>query len=504
MVTGVILAAGMSTRMGRFKPMLPLGDTTFIKRIIQMMRLAGIEDILVVAGAHKDELEAHLAGENVRILFNANFASTQMIESIRLAIRDVARTADAIVLTPADVALPDACVYRAVIRMQKEGDCIRPSFRGQGGHPILINKQIFSSILAYSGDDGLKGALKEAGANIAWACVGDPGVVMDADTPDDYQQAIDLLEKRKEYIAVCGGLNVDIGGTPDHTLIANDSNPGSVRISLGGVARNCAHNLCLLDRRVMLFTAYGDDQYKGLVEQQADLLGIDLGASMCIRGEKTATYLFINSPDGNLELAINDMQICSRLSPEYFEKHLQEINRAQCLMIDANLPIESIAYLTEHVSVPIFADMVSETKAKRMIPYLKKFYAIKPNHLEAQILSGIAVTDEESAKRAGEAILQTGVSQVFLSRGKEGILVVTKDGAYQVDACTADPVNMTGAGDAALAALIAATMKGSDPVLAARYANAAASIAIESETTVSEKMSPKQVEERVRSCYGPS
>ena len=223
MVTGVILAAGMSTRMGRFKPMLPIGDQTFIKRIIHMMHLAGIEDIIVVAGAHKNELEEHLAGEEVRILFNANYASTQMIESIRLAIRDVARSADAIVLTPADVALPDDCVYRAVIRMQKEGDCVRPSYGGRGGHPILINKQIFSSILAYAGDGGLKGALKEAGASIAWAAVGNPGVVMDADTPEDYQQALDLLEERKEYIAVCGGLNVDIGGTPDAKLIPNDS-----------------------------------------------------------------------------------------------------------------------------------------------------------------------------------------------------------------------------------------------------------------------------------------
>ncbi|MBP5383990.1 MAG: NTP transferase domain-containing protein, partial [Lachnospiraceae bacterium] len=70
-IAGVILAAGMSSRMGQFKPMLSIGDTTFIKRIIHNMHLAGIQEILVVTGANRDELAAHLEGESVRLLFNA-------------------------------------------------------------------------------------------------------------------------------------------------------------------------------------------------------------------------------------------------------------------------------------------------------------------------------------------------------------------------------------------------------------------------------------------------
>ncbi len=227
-IVGVILAAGMSSRMGTFKPLLRIGESTFVKRIISMMREAGITEIFVVAGAKRNELEEHLKDENVRVLFNAQYETTQMLESIKLAVREVQRYADAIILTPVDVALPDAAVYRTVLRRFGEADCIRPIYQGHGGHPVLIGRSTFPSILAYNAQNGLRGALRDAGAKTLEVKVKHPGVMVDADTPEDYQHVLEALESKKDYVVVAGGLNIDIGGTSKKPLVASDSNPGIV------------------------------------------------------------------------------------------------------------------------------------------------------------------------------------------------------------------------------------------------------------------------------------
>lgn len=497
-IVGVILAAGMSSRMGQFKPVLPLGDTTFIKRIISMMRGAGVDEILVVSGAKRSQLEEHLRGENVKLLFNAQYESTQMLESVKLAIREAQRYADAILLTPVDVALPDEAVYRAIMRRFSDADCVRPVYRGRGGHPVLIGRRVFPMILGYEGQNGLKGALHEAGAVTEEVNVNHPGIVMDADTPEDYRQVQAFLGAQRDYIAVAGGLNIDIGGTALKPLVALDSNPGIVRSSLGGVARNIAHNLCLMGQRVLLFTAYGDDQYREMIEDSADVLGLDLSCSLCVPRASTATYLFLNEPDGNLSVAVNDMQICSFLTPAYFEKHLEKINGAKLLILDANLPKESIAYLMEHVQIPVFADMVSAAKAGVFLPYLSKLHTLKANVLEAEVLSGVQITDEQTRMEAAQKLHQEGVWQVFLSCGKDGMLAVGDHATQMVGACRSDPVNMTGAGDASLAALAIAYLQGMNLEDMARYANAAAAIAIESKATVNEKISITEIENRVK------
>ncbi|MBO4903108.1 MAG: NTP transferase domain-containing protein [Lachnospiraceae bacterium] len=497
-IKGVILAAGMSSRMGQFKPMLQVGDTSFIKRIIHTMRAAGLEDILVVTGAGRDELAEHLADENVRLLFNAQYETTQMLESVKLAIREVQRIADAIVLTPVDICLPGIPVYRGLLRKVYSADCVRPVYDGRPGHPVLIGKRVFSAVLGYMGPGGLKGALKDAGATTVSEEVNDPGILFDADTPEDYELLLQMVNSKKDYIVVAGGLNIDIGGTSHVPMIMHDSNPGIVKISSGGVARNIAHNLSLLKQQVYLLTAYGDDHYRDLIEKEADAAGIDLTCALRPYGERSATYLFVNESDGNLAVAINDMQICRHLTPDYFAQHLDLINGARLLVLDANLPEESIAYLTENAKVPVFADVVSVAKAERFLPYLGKIHTIKPNILEAEKLSGVKITDEASLRKAGEKIHAMGVKNVFLSTGGSGLLIVNDEGVQTVEPCRAKPVNMTGAGDACLAALIVAYLQGKSAAECGQYGNAAASIAIESMYTISEKMNLIEVEARVK------
>ena len=111
------------------------------------------------------------------------------------------------------------------------------------------------------------------------------------------------------YVTVVGGVNMDIGGTSAGALVAQDSNPGAVRMSLGGVGRNIAHNMALLGVDVRMLTAFGDDMNAQRIAASCGELGIDISQCLTVPGAATSTYLFISGPDGDMELAINDMAI---------------------------------------------------------------------------------------------------------------------------------------------------------------------------------------------------
>lgn len=184
-----------------------------------------------------------------------------------------------------------------------------------------------------------------------------------------------------DYCVVIGGVNVDIGGQPDAPLIPKDSNPGKIFISLGGVGRNIAHNMRLLGLNVKLITALGNDEHGRMIKNSCEELGIDITGYCECPNDSTSTYMFISDKSGDMSLAISDMNIYRNVTPEYLESRLSEINKAKLVIVDANIPTESIAFLAKKCKVPIFADPVSCTKAARLLPSLSNIFAITPNPL---------------------------------------------------------------------------------------------------------------------------
>ena len=173
------------------------------------------------------------------------------------------------------------------------------------------------------------------------------------------------------YIAVVGGVNIDIGGRSDAPLVAGDSNPGRIRSSLGGVGRNIAHNLALLGAKVRLITALGADDGAKRVEASCADLGIDLSDSLYVPDGATSTYLFLADSNGDMALAMNDMAIYEHLTPAFLETKLTTLNAAALVVLDTNLSAESIRYLGEHCTAPLFADPVSAAKAGKPHPQAK-------------------------------------------------------------------------------------------------------------------------------------
>ncbi len=299
------------------------------------------------------------------------------------------------------------------------------------------------------------------------------------------------------YVTVVGGINIDIGGQAYSPLIDRDSNPGYSTTSLGGVGRNIAHNLSLLDLDVRFLTAFGDDSYAERIEASCGNLGIDISKAKKIPGARSSTYIYLNDNNGDMALAVSDMEICEEITPEYLAKNISVVNNAQLVVLDTNIPEESIMFLTENATPPIFADPVSVSKAARLKPYLSKIHTIKPNKLEAELLSDVEITDRNSLIKAADVLLAKGVHRVFISLGEEGLFAADREKHLIIPCIPAEIVSTTGAGDAFMAGLVLAYMKGRNLEDTCAIAAAAASIAVESRETINPAMSPELIETRI-------
>lgn len=305
-------------------------------------------------------------------------------------------------------------------------------------------------------------------------------------------------KKDLPYAVVCGGVNIDIGARSFAPLRAKDSNPGKVELSLGGVGRNIAHNMRLLGVPTYLLTAVGGDSRASQVEQSCRDLGIDLSHALHVPDGRTSTYVFVGDSDGDMAIAVSDMEICKKLTPDYFASQLDLLNGAAAVVVDANLPRESIAYLTEHCTVPVFIDPVSTVKAEKLHGLLGRVHTLKPNRIEAELLSGVKITDDASLHKAAEALLAQGLQRVFISLGGDGVLAAQKDEMQLVPICKAEMRNATGAGDAMMAALVWSFLSGQSLTESAASGTAAAAIAVESEETINPNMSAEAVKDRLK------
>ena len=299
------------------------------------------------------------------------------------------------------------------------------------------------------------------------------------------------------YAVVVGGVNVDIGGRSFAPLVDADSNPGTVHTSLGGVGRNIAHNMSLMGVDVRMLTAFGDDANGQRVAASCSELGIDLSHALRLSDANTSTYLYLTDEKGEMALAVSDMEVCKRITPAYLASNLALLQNAQVVVVDTNIPEESLIYLAENCTAPIFCDTVSTKKAEKIRPILHKIHTLKPNRLEAELLSGVKIETMDDVKKAADKLLEMGVHRLFISMGSEGVYAAMGDQRLHLKNLPGNMVNTTGCGDAFMAALVWAYLQGSDLRETALAGLAAGSIAMESAETINPQMSAAALRSRM-------
>lgn len=300
-----------------------------------------------------------------------------------------------------------------------------------------------------------------------------------------------------EYAVVVGGVNVDIGGHSNGKLLAADSNPGKVSISLGGVGRNIAHNMSLMGVDVKMLTAVGEDVHGNRVVESCAELGIDISHALRPSDCATSTYLYIADDRGEMAIAISDMVICDRITPSYLAANTQVLQNARVVVADTNIPAESLVWLAENCTAPLFCDPVSTIKAEKLKPILHRIHTLKPNRMEAELLSGVPIREKRDAELAAKALIEKGVQRVFISMGADGVYAATADEQMWLQNLPGNMVNTTGCGDSFMAALVWAYLQEMDLRDSALVGLAAGAITMESTETINPAMSATALKMRM-------
>lgn len=187
-----ILAAGFSSRMGAFKPLLPLGDKTVIERAIAAAKAAGIRHITVVTGHNRDALLSILQREQVEEAFNPRFEEG-MFTSIQTGIKAQPPQVDGCFIMPVDCPIIDREVLEQLKDSFETDQFSVPCYRGKKGHPLLVPSCFWKEILDYQGNGGLKAVTDRYFERMKRISVTLEGVVMDMDTPKAYKEIRDYL-----------------------------------------------------------------------------------------------------------------------------------------------------------------------------------------------------------------------------------------------------------------------------------------------------------------------
>ncbi len=189
-ITAIILAAGLSSRMGgEFKPLLPLGEGTLLERVIMLFQESGIDDIRVVTGHRAAELTPLLQPLGIQPVHNEDYRKG-MLSSVKKGLRCLRPDSEAFFLQPVDVPLIRPRTLVALIRAYAEGKgkIVYPAFRGRRGHPPLIAEGYVESLLAWEGEGGVRAFLERHDPDAIEVPVVDEYVLFDVDTPADYRK----------------------------------------------------------------------------------------------------------------------------------------------------------------------------------------------------------------------------------------------------------------------------------------------------------------------------
>ncbi|MGN1413059.1 MAG: carbohydrate kinase family protein [Anaerovoracaceae bacterium] len=300
-------------------------------------------------------------------------------------------------------------------------------------------------------------------------------------------------------ITVIGGINIDIEGSPFRPLIMGDSNPGRIRLSFGGVGRNITENVARAGGNVAMISVVGDDFMGQSAVRQLSELGVDTSGILTLKGRTSSMYLSLLNHQHDMELAVSDMEILDALTGETLKSNEKLLAKSQTVALDGNLDESLLGQAIEMLKgKKLFFDPVSANKAVKGKKEIGKFYSIKPNRIEAEVLSGISIETEEDLYRAADWFLVQGVKQVFITLNRDGVFFCDETSRGFIRPKAVNLVSATGAGDSFSAMILLGMAEGRSIEETAEMGMAAASIAMESPSAVNEKLNREEIMRRMK------
>jgi molybdenum cofactor cytidylyltransferase len=194
LIAAIVLAAGKSERMGKPKALLPLRGKTFVDNILDAISHSSIQHKVVVVGHHRVEIEKHL-GASVKLVFNPNYEQG-MTTSFQAGIRALPKEITGAVLFLVDHPIVDFGTIESLIANVSPHRIVLPVFDGRRGHPVLFGSAVLEEILALTASQGANIVVRKDPDRIVQVPVNTPGILVDVDTPEDFQKLQNDYEPR--------------------------------------------------------------------------------------------------------------------------------------------------------------------------------------------------------------------------------------------------------------------------------------------------------------------
>jgi pseudouridine kinase len=290
-------------------------------------------------------------------------------------------------------------------------------------------------------------------------------------------------------VVVVGGANMDVKARSGRAVVAATSNPGTATMAAGGVGRNIAENLARLGTRTHLVAAIGADPLGDQVLSATSGAGVHV-EHVRRTAAATGTYTAVLDADGELVVAVSAMAATDELSPQQVDAARDLLAAASMVVLDGNLAAKTLELaldLAAGSGSRVVLEPVSVPKAAALAPVLeagRPVFAVTPNRDELASLTDLPTRNARQVRTAARSLHDRGVELVWVRLGAAGSLLSSPDGEDELAPVPAEVVDVTGAGDAMLAAFCHALLDGADPAAAAAYGHAAAALTVASPHTV--------------------
>jgi len=197
LIAAIVLAAGVSSRMGRPKQTLPLSGVPMLERVLEIFRKSNVGRVVVVLGANEDEVRKHVKFADELVVINPKFAEG-MSSSLRFGLKHVGTEVDAVIIALGDqpFVLPTTIDKMVETYKQSGARIVIPTYQGARGNPVLFDKSVFPRIARIRGDMGAKTVVQKNAADVLEVEVPDRGVLVDIDTPSDLGRRMKVREKK--------------------------------------------------------------------------------------------------------------------------------------------------------------------------------------------------------------------------------------------------------------------------------------------------------------------
>ncbi|ETI70821.1 PfkB family carbohydrate kinase [Neobacillus vireti] len=306
-----------------------------------------------------------------------------------------------------------------------------------------------------------------------------------------------VLNESQQVICI-GGANIDRKFHVKAKAQLGTSNPIQSSQSVGGVARNIAENLGRLGTKVTLLTTSGaDSDWSFIAESSSLYMNLDQVAQ--IPGMSTGSYTAVLDTDGELIIALADMEVYEEITPDLLRKQDVLLSRAKCIMADLNCPKETLQYLCNFAKIherPIILIPVSSPKMSRLPADLDGVTWLITNRDESETYLNCEIQTEEEWRQAIEKWLSLGIANVVITNGKKGAMIGNQnEGIFHIPSIeTKEIVDVTGAGDAFSSAVIYSWLEGHKLTDIAKAGTVNASKTLQSADTVRQDLSPTQLQ----------